>query len=126
SASGAAIWKRFEEGLGAVTPAEVIARDVDALKGFGLSGAKARYARAIAEAVLEERFSFEALGGLDDDAAVAVLVGLKGIGRWTGEASLMGGGGRTDFSPAGDLGLQEGLRMADGTAARLSEKALYA
>lgn len=125
-ASASAIWRRLEGGLGAVTPEEILARDEDALKSFGLSGQKARYARAIAEAATSGRVDLERLCDLDDEAAVAALLAIKGVGRWTAETYLMFSENRTDLFPAGDLALQEGLRLADRAMVRLSEKALYA
>jgi len=122
-AAADAIRKRMVEGLGgALTPAAVLAVDEGQLRGFGLSGQKARYVRAIAEAAEV----FERIGGLDDDAAVAALTAIKGVGRWTAETYLMFSEGRLDFFPAGDIALQEGYRLLDGGAARPTEKALYA
>ncbi|HEY5226434.1 MAG TPA: DNA-3-methyladenine glycosylase 2 family protein [Methylovirgula sp.] len=124
-ASAAAIWMRLEQGLGPLTPAAVLVQDIDRLRSFGLSMPKARYVLAVAEATSDGRIDFDRLGGLDDAAAVTELIALKGIGRWTAEVYLMFCEGRSDLFPAGDLALQEGLRLAEGAAARLSEKALY-
>ncbi len=124
-AAANAIWARFEQGLGEVTPEAVLARDIDELKLYGLSAPKARYAHAIAEAHLSGQVNFERLCALDDAAATAALVSIKGVGRWTAETYLMFTEGRFDMFPAGDVALQEALRVADGAAARLTEKALY-
>jgi DNA-3-methyladenine glycosylase II len=124
-ASAAAIWRRVETGLGEVTPAAVLARDVDALRGFGLSAPKARYALGLAEAVQQGQIDFEQLDRLDDRDAVASLTALKGVGRWTAETYLMFCHGRMDVFPAGDVALQEAHRVAAGLADRCSEKALY-
>jgi DNA-3-methyladenine glycosylase II len=124
-AAAAAIWRRFDEGLGGVTAEAVLARDEAALKLYGLSAPKARYARAIAEAHIGGHVNLDRLGDLDDAAAVAALVAIKGVGRWTAETYLMFCEGRLDLFPAGDVALQEGLRLADGAATRLLEKALY-
>jgi len=130
TASAAAIWARVEAGLGGtqgvVTPEAVLAHDVAALKGFGLSAPKARYAHAIAEAHRDGRIDLEALWALEDEAAIEALRRLKGVGRWTAEIYLMFCAGRMDVFPAGDLALQEGLRMADDAAERPTEKALAA
>lgn len=125
-AAAAAIWTRLQEGLGAVTPSTVLTHDIDRLKRFGLSTPKARYVIALAEAASEGRIDFNRLRELDDAAAMAELIALKGIGRWTAEVYLMFCEGRRDLFPAGDLALQEGLRMAEGSQERMSEKALYA
>jgi DNA-3-methyladenine glycosylase II len=124
-ASAAAIWRRLEEGLGEVTPVAVLSREVEALRGFGLSAPKARYALGLAEAVQQGQINFEELDQLDDPGAVASLTALKGIGRWTAETYLMFCHGRMDVFPAGDVALQEAHRVAAGLVARCSEKTLY-
>jgi DNA-3-methyladenine glycosylase II len=126
TAAAAAIWRKFSAGLGEVTPAKVAAADEATLRGLGLSLQKARYALAMAEAALAGQPDFSALSGLTDSEAVAELVRLKGVGLWTAELYLLFCEGRLDVFPAGDLALQEALRVADRAAARLGEKALYA
>jgi len=121
-ASAAAIWSRVEAGLGQVTPETVLAVPPETLQSFGLSRPKVRYVRALAEAKIE----FAALRDLDDSAAIALLTAVPGIGRWTAEVYLMVCEGRTDFFPAGDVALQEALRVAARLPERPSEKALYA
>ncbi len=124
-AAANAIWARFEAGLGVVTPQAVLARDIDGLKIYGLSAPKARYAQEIAQAHIGGHVDFDRLCELDDEAATAALVSIKGVGRWTAETYLMFTEGRFNMFPAGDVALQEALRMADGAPTRLTEKALY-
>jgi len=125
-AAAAAIWARLEAGLGAVTPETVAATDIPGLRALGLSAPKARYVRAIAEAHLCGVTDLGSLHGLDDAAAADVLCGLTGVGRWTADIYLMFCEGRRDVFPAGDLALQEGLRMAEGWPLRPSERELLA
>jgi len=125
-AAAAAIWARLEAGLGAVTPKAVVASDIQGLRALGLSAPKARYVRAIAEAHLCGATDLERLHALDDAAAADVLCGLTGVGRWTADIYLMFCEGRRDVFPAGDLALQEGLRMAEGWPLRPTERELLA
>jgi DNA-3-methyladenine glycosylase II len=125
-AAAAAIWARLETGLGAVTPKAVVASDIQGLRALGLSAPKARYVRAIAEAHLCGATDLERLHALDDAAAADVLCGLTGVGRWTADIYLMFCEGRRDVFPAGDLALQEGLRMAEGWPLRPTERELLA
>lgn len=125
-AAAAAIWRRFHTGLGEVTPDTVRAADEDALRALGLSLQKARYARGMAKAHLAGAPDFTALPSLPDEEAVAALVALKGVGRWTAELYLLFCEGRLDVFPAGDLALQEAVRVADGAETRMNEKQLYA
>ena len=125
NASAEAIWARLEAGLGQVTANNVLRFDIDGLKGFGLSRPKARYALAIAEAERDGAIDFNTLGEFDDEAAMAALCSLIGVGRWTAEVYLSFCEGRLDFFPAGDVALQEALRLADRADRRLTEKQLY-
>jgi DNA-3-methyladenine glycosylase II len=126
TASANAIWARFEAGLGVVTPEAVLALDETALRGFGLSGQKARYVRAIAEAHLAGAPDFDKLPALADEEAITALTAIKGVGRWTAELYLLFAEARLDAFPAGDLAIQEGLRLAESGEARFNEKQLYA
>lgn len=125
-AAADAIWARLEAGVGGVSAANILKHDIDSLKCFGLSKPKARYALAVGEAERDGAIDFDALPALDDEAAIAALTSLTGIGRWTAEVYLTFCEGRLDFFPAGDVALQEGLRLADQAEKRLTEKELYA
>ena len=125
-ASAAAIWGRVRDGLGEVTAERVLALDTETLRGFGLSGQKARYGHEIARAEAEGRIDFNHMGELDDVAAVAALTAIKGVGRWTAETWLMFCDGRTDLFPGGDVALQEAMRWVDRAEARPNEKQAYA
>jgi DNA-3-methyladenine glycosylase II len=121
-AAADAIRRKMVDGLGTLSPETVLAADDTQLRGFGLSIQKIRYIRAIAEAA----GLFERLDSLLDEEAVAALVAIKGAGRWTAETYLMFSEGRLDFFPAGDIALQEGFRLLEGSDVRPTEKALYA
>ena len=124
-ASAEAVWRRLNEGMGAVTPDLVLAHDAEALRGMGLSRQKAAYAHGLARAQLDGTIDFEGLSALDDAEAIAALVALKGVGLWTAEVYLMMCEGRLDVFPGGDIALQEAIRWADGADARPDQKAAY-
>jgi DNA-3-methyladenine glycosylase II len=125
-AAAASIWRRVVEGLdGEITPHSVLSKDFETLRGFGLSGQKARYGHEIALAHVDGRIDFDHLERLSDEEAVARLTAIKGVGRWTAETFLMFCEGRTDVFPAGDIALQEAIRWADGAALRPREKDAY-
>lgn len=126
-AAAAAIWKRVVEGLnGEVTPQAVLACDPERLRTFGLSGQKAKYGHEIARAQVEGRIDFDHLERLSDEEAIARLVAIKGVGKWTAETFLMFCEGRRDIFPGGDIALQEAIRWADGAALRPTEKQAWA
>jgi DNA-3-methyladenine glycosylase II len=125
-AAAAAIWAKVVAGLGGeVTPEAVLAHDVETLRTFGLSGQKARYGHEIALAQVEGRIDLDHMGKLDDAEAIAALVAIRGVGKWTAETYLMFCEGRTDVFPGGDIALQEAMRWADGADARPNEKQAY-
>lgn len=118
-ASANAIWARLQ-GAGLTTREAVAAASDDTLRGAGLSRQKARYAQALASSAVD----FAALRTMPEAEAVAHLVAVPGIGRWTAEIYLMFALGRADvFAPA-DLALQEAARLLYDLPERPSEKAL--
>jgi len=126
-AAGAAIWKRVEDGLGgAVTAEGVLARDIETLRGYGLSLPKARYFHEIARAQTSGFIDLEHLESLPDEEAVARLCAIKGVGLWTAETYLMFCQGRLDVFPGGDVALQEAMRWMDRQDTRPNQKAAYA
>ena len=126
-ASAAAIWARVEAGLdGEVTPDRVLATSIENLRSFGLSIQKATYGHEIAGAHVDGRIDFDHLERLSDEEAIARLVAIKGVGKWTAETFLMFCEGRRDVFPGGDIALQEALRWADGATLRPTEKQAYA
>jgi DNA-3-methyladenine glycosylase II len=126
TASARAIWNRFCEGVGEVTPESVLALPQETLRTLGLSGQKARYVHAIAEACQSRACDFDKMPSMTAEDAIAMLTAIKGVGLWTAELYLLFCEGRMDVFPAGDLALQEGIRIADGHGDRPNEKQLYA
>lgn len=94
---------------GDLAPEKVLALPEEKLRGAGLSGAKARGVRDLCERVARGDLRLEDLGGMDDEAVIAALSAVRGIGRWTAEMVLMFQLGRRDVLPVGDLGVQKGF-----------------
>ena len=107
-----------------LAPAPFLALDDATLRRCGFSRQKMDYARRLAAAVASGEFDFVRLAEADDAAALAALIGLKGIGRWSAEIYLIFALGRPDVWPAGDLGLQLGIAECLGLAERPSEQAV--
>jgi len=125
-ASAASVWARLREGMGGITPELLLAHDLNQLRGMGLSRQKATYGQGIARAQIAGEIDLEHLANLDDEAAIASLTALKGVGLWTAEAYLMMCEGRLDVFPGGDVALQEAIRWADGAEVRPDQKGAYA
>lgn len=111
-----ALWDKLLTRLGDVTPATILNSDDDALRACGFSRQKVGYARGLAEAVVDGRLDFAAIHALPDEEAIAALVTLKGIGRWSAEVYLMMAQDRPDIWPIGDLAIQLGVQRLKGWA----------
>ena len=121
-AAAASVWNKLEAALGpGCAPDALIAADFDALRACGLSRQKQGYARSLAELVVSGGLDLDQLPQ-DDEAAIAELVRIKGIGRWSAEIYLLFAEGRPDIWPAGDLAVQAGIGRILGLEARPSEK----
>lgn len=102
-------------GAGArFVPDHFLAADHDALRGCGLSNAKAKWLRALAEAKASGTLDFAKLRKMDDEAAIKALDALPGIGRWTAEMFLIFALDRLDIFSLGDVGLRNGLNRLHG------------
>lgn len=104
--SARAIWNRLEAAIDPVAdPAALLATTDETLRAVGLSRQKISYARSLAEEVLSGRLDLTNLAEADE-AAIASLVAVRGIGRWSAEIYLLFAEGRRDIFPAGDLAVQ--------------------
>jgi DNA-3-methyladenine glycosylase II len=84
------------------------------LRNAGLSAAKARYVRDLADRVHRGDVPLDDLHELDDEEVIAKLLPVMGIGRWTAEMFLIFSLGRLDVLPLGDLGLCAGVQKQYG------------
>lgn len=122
--AAASIWAKLDSAVGgAADPSNVARASDEALRGAGLSGQKVAYARSLAEEVLSGRLDFDRLPE-DDEEAIAHLVAVRGIGRWTAEIYLLFAEGRGDVWPGGDLAVQIEIGRILGLEGRPTEKAI--
>ncbi len=115
--SARAIYGRLTDRFGGrpPTPAEVLADDPDELRtAAGLSHAKVRYLRSLAEHVVNGSLDLEHLDTLSDDDVIAELVAVKGIGEWSAHLFLMFQLGRPDVLAVGDLGIRRAVMVRYG------------
>ena len=121
-AAAASVWGKLELELGAeMKPAELLARDYDALRACGLSRQKQGYARSLCELIAQGELDLHHLPA-EDEAAIAELTRIKGIGRWSAEIYLLFAEGREDIWPAGDLAVMAGIGKILGLPERPNEK----
>ncbi len=112
TASATAIFGRLQARIAPLEAAEVAKATEDDLRACGLSTAKIRALRAVAQAIAEGSLDLEGLGGLDAEEAHKALVAVKGVGPWTADIFLLFCLGHADAFPAGDLALQEAAKLA--------------
>lgn len=98
----------------------------DQLRACGLSNAKARWLKAVAELTHSGQFSFSDLRRLDDEAAIEALDALPGIGRWTAEMMLIFALGRPDVFSLGDAGLRRSVNQLYNRGEPLDDEATLA
>jgi len=85
----------------------------EALRGAGMSGPKQRAARDLADKALDGTVpSRRQLASMDDEAIIARLIQIRGIGQWSAEMMLIFQLGRPDVLPVTDLGVRKGFRVA--------------
>jgi DNA-3-methyladenine glycosylase II len=121
-AAAASVWLKLEALLGEDMPPEaLLAAEFDALRSCGLSRQKQGYVRSLCELVASGELDLRDLPE-NDEEAIAQLVRIKGIGRWSAEIYLLFAEGRPDVWPAGDLAVQAGLARILALPERPSEK----
>jgi DNA-3-methyladenine glycosylase II len=123
-----AILGRLHERFGGrdPTPAEVLADDPDGLKSVGLSRAKVNALRSLAEHVGDGSLALDALGDQDDDALIAELTAVKGIGEWTAQVLMVTELARADVLVAGDLVIRRAVERGWKLPALPTREELYA
>jgi DNA-3-methyladenine glycosylase II len=117
-----AVWRKLEALVGDATdPHAVAAASDEDLRACGFSRQKSSYAKSLADEVTSGRLDLARLPA-DDEEAIAALVRVKGIGRWSAEIYLLFAEGRPDIWPAGDLAVQIEVGRILGHEARPTEK----
>ncbi len=109
------VWHRFALAVGEastrLTPAAVLALDVSALRGAGLSGRKAEYLADLAQHFANGAVHVGQWQAMDDEAIIDELVAIRGIGRWTAEMFLIFHLMRPNVLPLDDVGLLKGISV---------------
>ncbi len=110
-----AVWDRLVATAGRVAPAALVALDEEAMRAAGLSRMKVAYLKDLAGRFHEGELKPRRWSRMDDEAVIADLVRVKGIGRWSVEMFLIFHLMRPDVLPVGDLGLQRAMeRLYNG------------
>jgi DNA-3-methyladenine glycosylase II len=110
------IYGRLVELFGGSTPSpqELLDADPETVRAVGLSNAKVRYVRSLAEHVLSGELELDRLPDLGDEEVEREVTAVKGLGQWTAHMFLIFHLGRPDVLPVGDLGVRRAVERAYG------------
>src|SRR5215210_4347553 len=126
TASAAAIWTRLSAAFDPFHHDTLRKARADRLGRLGLSAAKIKTLKALAREIASERLNLDVLANEDADAAHNTLTGLHGIGPWTADIYLLFCLGHGDAWPAGDLAVQEAVKIGLGLKTRPTSKQMAA
>ena len=107
--AAASIWTRVVALAPRMLPGEVVDAGHAGLVACGLSKRKAEYLGGLARHFIDGSLHVAAWAEMEDEAVIAELVQVRGIGRWTAEMFLMFGLLRPNVLPLDDLGLQRAI-----------------
>ncbi|MBY4594384.1 DNA-3-methyladenine glycosylase 2 family protein [bacterium BD-1] len=103
------VWNRFEALPRRMTPASVLKLKVDDMRSAGLSARKVEYLVDLALHFSSKQIHVNQWDEMEDEAIIAELVAIRGIGRWTAEMFLIFHLMRPDVLPLDDAGLIKGI-----------------
>ena len=109
------VWDRFTVAAGgAVTrlaPEVLQTLPVPRMREAGLSARKTEYLRDLARHFSDGSAQVDAWPAMADEAIIAELISVRGIGRWTAEMFLIFHLMRPNVLPLDDLGLIKGISL---------------
>src|SRR5579872_7283573 len=111
TASASAIWGRLTAAFDPLHHDKLRTARADRLGKLGLSAAKIKTLKNLAREIATERINLDMLANEDADAAHNTLTSLHGIGPWTEDVYLLFCLGHGDAWPAGDLAVQEAVKI---------------
>lgn len=103
------VWHRFVALPKKMTPANVLKLKVDDMRAAGLSARKVEYLVDLSIHFDAGTVHVKDWAAMDDEAIIAELVAIRGIGRWTAEMFLIFYLRRPNVLPLDDVGLISGI-----------------
>jgi DNA-3-methyladenine glycosylase II len=122
TASAAAIWARVSKAFDPFHHDALRRARADRLGRLGLSAAKIKTLKNLARELAAERLNLDVLANEEADAAHNTLTALHGIGPWTADVYLLFCLRHGDAWPAGDLAVQEAVKIGLGLKTRPTAK----
>ncbi|TJZ67765.1 DNA-3-methyladenine glycosylase family protein [Chitiniphilus eburneus] len=105
------IWQRLLALTGPLEGEQLLRLEIPALRSCGLSQRKAEYLLDLARHHVAGSLDSGRLAALDDEAVIAALTDIRGIGRWTAEMFLIFHLMRPNVLPLDDIGLLKGIAL---------------
>src|ERR1700738_1203668 len=122
TASAGAIWGRVSAAFDPFHHDALRRPRAAQLARLGLSAAKIKTLKNLARELAAERLNLDVLAEEDADAAHHTLTALHGIGPWTADVYLLFCLGHGDAWPAGDIAVQEAIKVGLGLKERPNAK----
>lgn len=117
------VWNRVLALAPAATPEQVL-KARRRLCTCGLSQRKSEYIADLARHFADGSIHARDWPDMDDEAVIAELIQVRGIGRWTAEMFLMFNLLRPDVLPLDDLGLQKAIGLHYFNGERIGREAM--
>ncbi|MDR3369587.1 DNA-3-methyladenine glycosylase 2 family protein [Rhodoferax sp.] len=103
------VWDRFATLPAQITPEQILKLRIDDMRAAGLSVRKVEYIVDLALHFDSGLVHVDAWTDMDDEAIIAELIAIRGIGRWTAEMFLIFHLMRPNVLPLDDVGLINGI-----------------
>ena len=109
--AAATVWQRLTTVAPKISPTILLGMDGSILRNCGISLRKVTYLQDLSKYFTSERFDEALWKEAEDEALIAELTQVKGIGRWTAEMFLIFHMLRPNVLPLDDLGLQRAISL---------------
>ena len=108
-----------------ITPERVVTISDERMREAGLSRAKGKTVKGIAQATLEGHVDINRLHEIENDEVISQqLTSLWGVGSWTVDMFMMHQLGRLDVWPTGDVGVRRGWSKIFGLTESVDQQTL--
>lgn len=121
-ASAKAAFLKLESKIGHITPEKILQLSDEEMRTCYFSRQKIKYARHLAEVILNDALNIDALQNLPDDMIRTELKKVKGIGDWTVDVFLMMVLHRNDCFATGDIALIKSIKEVKGLSPLTSKE----
>jgi len=103
------VWRKMIATLPEVNPHTIYSTESEVLRCCGLSMRKISYLQDLSEHFISNKLNEASWKTMNDEALIAQLIHVKGIGRWTAEMFLIFHMLRANILPLDDIGLQRAI-----------------